>query len=140
MDIHWQNANSFAHFHNAGLYMLGFDPKEDKNLTGQMEFPGYEFDNRAHEATIMKLSDDIPTDIYKRNIKNIPLIDLYSQHCNHTPANKEIFKEALQPAMDDKDIEIIGEKGEKRRKSSAVKDSDIIKQTAQRKFSFSWSS
>ena len=135
MDIHWRYG-SFEHFGKPGLYMLGFNPKKD-GLAQKSEpllFPEYQFDQTACEETKGKLSNELPEHMY--DIESTSFKNLYRDKCNFTPANRKIFKEALQPAIDDKDIEAISKEGSVRRKSNAIKDTDTIRVPKQKKLFF----
>ena len=72
----------------------------------------------------------------KPRVAKIKFSDICDKVCNFTPANKKIMKEALEPSLSCKDIEIISKKGRKRRTASAIEDDDMIKIPSQMRFFF----
>ena len=115
--------------------MFGYDPRHDiihRPLFNEDE--EYKFDTMAREKTRKEISEKVPQYILK--VGNISFKDFYQKNCNYTTADSKIFKEALQPRMDNNDIEFISNKGAKRQKSNAIQGSDLIKSPMQGKLFF----
>ncbi len=130
-DIHWSMENTFTHYGHEGLDMLGYRSKSDNSFSPQSAF---EFDSEARIRSVKSLSESLPRLIY--NEHDITFKTLYDKTCNTTPANEAIFKEALEKPLESGDIEIIGLKGEKRRKAKAMTGNDTIRTPSQRRFFF----
>ena len=132
MSIHWDKDNRLTHYGTVGLKMLGYHPKHDSSLDEQkVLFPDKYFSEESRKLVIAKHTEELPKFIYDRGV--ISFENVYKENCNNTVADKDIFKEALQYPLESKDIIIIGKNGAKRRKASAIRDTDIIQLPSQRK-------
>ncbi|MDO8415380.1 MAG: three-Cys-motif partner protein TcmP [Agitococcus sp.] len=139
--VHWKNHNDFIHYGGAGIGMfdmLGYDQYVDTTVNGSYQQPafGFEFDARAKEKSIAALSEDLIRHIYADD-EGITLGELYASTCNLTPATSEIYKEAVALLSVSKEVDVIGTKGEFRKKgSSKIHDKDVLKPSKQINFSF----
>lgn len=130
--MHWKFENHFAHFGGAGLGMLtllGYDPKLDPALTGQIPFA---FDNPAKERTTHALLEDLPRRIYEKYPGGISAAALYTDVGNETPATSGILRSVLKALCVEGELEKEGGEGEIRRSSTDVQESDIVRVAKQR--------
>ena len=128
--LHWKMNNHFQHYGKAGLNMLGYDPANDATLDDQLSL-GFMFDNNARQLTHDALVIDIPSKLsqYKQGIN---YSEFFTMTCNNTPADDELYREALTTLLQCKEIEIIGESDEIRRSGKSIKNSDMIRLSTQR--------
>ena len=129
--VHWSKNNHFVHYGGAGIDMfsaLGYAPENDPVVTGQSEL--FLFDNPAAGRSVDALAAQLP-----RLIRAHPEIhtfgELYSRHCNSTPADSRRFKEALAKLIELGELEVAGLNGAKRRSANAIKAQDRISLPAQ---------
>ena len=135
-DIHWDSTNTMTHYGTWGLNMLGYKPDPHKDNLKLFSNEHY-FGEKTRDITKDLLTEELPKLIYANNqIPEIKFSDICDKVCNFTPANKKIMKEALEPSLSCKDIEIISKKGRKRRTASAIEDDDMIKIPSQMRFFF----
>ena len=127
--IHWDKNTHFIHYGGAGLdmfHVLGYVPESDSNYTGQttLEDIGFCFDEPAKDASIETLMEQIPRLIYP-SPDGMSFAELFATTCNSSPASSDIYRKTLERLLQFKDLEIISQRGE-RRKSSNIHDSDQI--------------
>jgi three-Cys-motif partner protein len=125
------NKTIVSHYGGAGLDMLGYNNKNDvKNIKGSLfdDIETYNFDNIAKLQSHTKLLEEIP-----RELHNNPSLfnKFYLQHSNHTPADKEMVRMAMEELLQGKEI-IIDNRNPRKR----VKDTDILSLNNQRKIYF----
>jgi three-Cys-motif partner protein len=129
--VHWDKNNYFVHYGGAGLEMftaLGYAPGNDSSLSGQP----FLFDNPAAKRSVDALTSQLPALIYARP-EGYLFEELFSLHCNTTPADSGKFREALASLANMKEVEIVGPDGEKRRSANSITSRDQIMAPAQRR-------
>lgn len=123
MKLHWVKHTYFTHHGGAGLNMLGYDPKRDPGITKQGRL-SFVFDEPARELTEGSLMADIPR-IISQSSQGMSFAELLAQTCNNTPATSDIYKKAIRCLIDYKELEAVGENGEKRT-GQRIADSDTL--------------
>ncbi len=134
-EIHWQKNNHFIHYGGAGLemfQMLGYDPAEDSNFTGQGAFC---FDINARQQSVQALSLQIPERIYSA-YEEVTFGELFSTTCNTSPASADIYRETLEFLIVEKELEICSPEGVKRRSANSIRKTDLILPPRQGKLFF----
>jgi three-Cys-motif partner protein len=131
--LHWEVQNHFEHFGGPGLAMLGYDPGEDPDVTGQTRFS---FDDPAKARTRSALMAGLPTRIRNEYSGRISLADLFRGVCNETPATVSILAEAVRDLCVEGELSKRGAAGERREESTLTRRDDIIELARQRVFSF----
>jgi three-Cys-motif partner protein len=129
--VHWEKNNHFIHYGGAGIDMftaLGYTPSNDSSVTGQ----AFLFDNPAAKRSVDALAEQLPRLIYARP-EGYLFDELFSLHCNTTPADSKKFREALAFLANTNEIEIIGPGGERRRSANAISAKDQLGAPAQRR-------
>lgn len=129
--LHWQKQNYFAHYGRPGLRMLGYDSSKDPQITGQFAFPEFSFDKTAQKRTTAALLEEIPQWLQYRR-EGIPFFELFADLTNETPASSEIMRSALGELAKRQEVEIIDPDTQKRRKSTRVRNKDLIRTPNQR--------
>jgi three-Cys-motif partner protein len=124
-EIHWEKNNHFIHYGGAGLdmFMTGYLPQLDNNYTKQAQLDALYFDETAKEKSIEELKRDIVLII---NNDSVTFEKLFMVTCNNSPASAKIYKEAIAKLIEYKEIEVVGEQGQKRLSANSIKASDII--------------
>lgn len=137
-EIHWGNANHFVHYGEPGLDMLGYDPKDDPEITGQPSLE-HRFEGSDELRTIQALGEQLPSRIRTRYGSNkVTARDLYADHCNETPASSMIMRKALNELCLANELIKEGASGEERRDSTIIRPDDVVYISTQQKlFSFS---
>jgi hypothetical protein len=107
---------------------LGYTPSNDSSVTGQ----AFLFDNPAAKRSVDALAEQLPRLIYARP-EGYLFDELFSLHCNTTPADSKKFREALAFLANTNEIEIIGPGGERRRSANAISAKDQLGAPAQRR-------
>lgn len=134
-EVHWALHNHFVHYGKPGLDMFqmpGFDYRTGGSRSGQDEF--FVFDSGARELSVNALMDDLARRIHASD-EGIMFDTLFASTCNSTPASKEIYKVALEKlAVGQREIEIVGEDGARRRSANAIQAGDILRVTGQSDF------
>jgi three-Cys-motif partner protein len=133
--LHWEFKNHFRHNGGAGLNMLGYDPQKDKSVTGQPEWPDFNFDESARDRSIQSLRTDLPEFLTKHR-DGIQFQQLLEKTCNTTPASSDLYRDVLGELLIDKTIIAISEDGHHRKKGDTIDKGDIIKHSSQTYFSF----
>lgn len=129
--VHWDKNNYFIHYGGAGIDMfggLGYAAENDAELSGQ----SFLFDNPAAERSVEALKNQIPPLIYARP-EGYLFEELFSLHCNSTPADSTKFREALASLAAHGEIEIVGPNGEQRRSANAITGKDQLVASNQRR-------
>lgn len=135
--IHWEKNNYFIHYGDTGLdmfHMLGYVPEHDSSYTGQQKF-GFCFDESAKNASITRLTEQLPRLIYP-DPDGMSFGELFASTCNNSPASADIYREALGQLLQLKEIEIISRDGKKRRSATQIHDNDQIIPPRQKSLSF----
>ena len=132
--LHWKFNNYFQHYGKHGLNMLGYDPANDVSLKDQLALD-FMFDNNARQLTHDALAIDIPKSLQQFE-NGMPYSEFFAITCNGTPADDNLYREALNTLLQHKEVEIIGENNEFRRSGKSLKSTDIIKIPRQKKFFF----
>lgn len=134
VDLHWASNNNFIHFGGAGLNMLGYTPKLDSALTGQLPMD-YMFDDAAASRTHEALLNDLAQYVGQRP-EGMTFESLFVETCNTTPATALMYREAIAALAAMKIVELRGEDGAHRREARAIKQTDRIFIPTQRFFTF----
>ncbi len=128
--VHWQNQNFVAHYGNCGLNMLAYNPRDDEALTRAPLL--FNVDDR--EKSINTIVGDIPDEL--KITGDICFSNLMERVVNRTPADMGMIKQALDPLLVDRDIEIRTKEGGYRKKSSRIKLDDTIIRSNQTRLIF----
>ena len=138
MSIHWDMANHFLHQLEPDIFTLGFDASRDREATRQEFFSfgqDFTFDVEAKRKCHEGLAEKIPRRLYDAG-NSLPFRQLLNEIGNHTPATEEMIRNALQPAMSSRDIQVFGANGERRQKATTIRASDTILPTGQGRLVF----
>ncbi len=125
MGVHWDLQNSFAHYGNAGLKMLGYRPNEDVFHTKQPFFPGFYFDDKAKALTREALFEELPGLIFGYT-DPISFRSLFSAISNETPATSQILRLPLYDLAKEGHIVIKDQTGSTIRREGVQHESDLI--------------
>jgi three-Cys-motif partner protein len=134
VDLHWASNNNFIHFGGPGLNMLGYTPKLDPALTGQMLLD-YTFDSDAEARSKEALQTDL-AEYVGRVPEGITFQRLFADTCNTSPATVAMYRNAVAALAAMNVLHIRGEDGTRRREAAAIKSSDRLLVPAQRYFTF----
>ena len=116
--------------------MLGYVPERDGDYTRQLELGlGFCFDELAKQASVAKLSEQIPHLIYP-DPDGMSFGELFASTCNSSPASAQIYREAIGNLLQMKEIEVVGQDGTERRSAVRIHDSDQLLPPKQRSFVF----
>lgn len=132
-EVHWLHQNAdFAHYGGEGYGMdsLGYIASADERYTQQGLFT---FDVNAQKRTETQLYEDIPKLIYAHE-DGMLLETLLGTTCNNTPATARIQRNVLSKLAQEKEIEIVGQDGARRRSANSIVATDRI--MAPQQFSF----
>lgn len=137
-ELHWKLKNQFVHFGDSGLHMFGYDPTNDQSLTKMEDlFSGTEFgfDEVAKEKTLNSLINEIPDCL--TNLKQpITFESFYQVVSNYTPATSAIIKQAMEDMISKKQLIVKTEESNYRKKSTSIKNKDLIEFPDQKTFFF----
>ncbi|MCA9109522.1 MAG: three-Cys-motif partner protein TcmP [Planctomycetaceae bacterium] len=125
VELHWDENTSFSHFGRSGLNMLGYDPAEDFELTGQHSLPAFYFDETAMALTQVSLFDELPGRIHPF-ADGIQFQDFFGSITNETPASSFIIKRVLAELSRTGEIKIRDKTGNTVRQRGIQKSSDVI--------------
>jgi three-Cys-motif partner protein len=128
--LHWKLENHFRHNGGAGLNMLGYDPDKDEAITGQPDFPDFNFDANARALSIQSLKLDLPGFMIQHP-DGVQFQQLLEETCNTTPASSDHYREVLGELLNEKEITVTSKDGGQRRKGETINKSDIIKVSRQ---------
>lgn len=125
--LHWEMHNYFAHYAGAGLNMfrdqvLGYNPKLDVGLTNQP----FLFDAGARELAVKTLMEDIPRWLRPR-ASGVSFDSFFAENVNGTAASSDILKEAIVKLIEEREIEVLGPEGGRRRRQDQVGDTDVLR-------------
>lgn len=133
MELHWQLANHFSHYLAPDLFTLGYRANNDTKATGQnaMDFgEAHHFDVLAATQCKNGLAE-----------KLVPLIHnwtgarafghLLDEIGSYTPATAEMIREALDPAIQTREVIATAVDGATRTKGSSLKATDILNASPQ---------
>nr|VFJ62973.1 MAG: three-Cys-motif partner protein [Candidatus Kentron sp. FW] len=126
-EVHWRLKNHFSHYGGPGLWMFGYDPKQDHLISGQLDLfseTEYSFDETAKEKTRQAIIEELPGLIYQYP-NGIPYPKLYQRVANTTPATSEHIKEVATLLLQAKELEAIGPNNEYRH--TRIKKDDILR-------------
>ena len=115
-DVLHQNSNTQAHYGKAGINMLSYEP-EDPNASL------YLFDEEARETSRYELQDDIGRFVSEHNYE-MQVDNFYVGIYNDTPAHSDDIHTAIH---ENTSLEVVTEKGRKRRKSHTIDRKDVIR-------------
>lgn len=130
--VHWNNNNHFIHYGGAGLNMfraLGYTARDDAEFTGQGAL-GFCFDEVASNASVHALATQIAPVVHERK-DGISFGELFSGHCNSSPADSARYRMAIEKLIEHKELTVLGENGERRRRASTIKERDVLKVSGQ---------
>ncbi len=91
-------------------------------VTGQKEFL---FDNAAEQLSMRSLLTDFPRRIASYN-EGVSFGEIFRSICNETPATKSLIEQSLIELRNAKEIDVRGEFGEVRSRSSTIDDKDKL--------------
>ena len=91
---------------------------------------GFVFDGVASDASVHALAKQIAPIVHQCE-KGITFEALFSEHCNSSPADSARYRLAIERLVEHKELVVVGEKGEKRRKASTIGEKDVIKVPSQ---------
>lgn len=131
-EVHWAGKN-FVHPGSNGLDMLGFSAKVAGLEQGLLDSPSNEFDSIARGRTVESLMQDIPA---KLTPVAITFGEFFAQHCNNTPATRQIVTEVVHDLVASGDVSLRTQAGQERRSANTIKDSDVICLPQQTRFFF----
>lgn len=124
MQIHWDHANDkmeFSHHLNEGFFQLGYQayrkPKQDCFDIAECKV----LSDSTRLKCIEKLSVEIPK-LIADELGPITYRSLLDQYGSYTPGSSNEIKAALQTAIDHKEIEVTGAKGERRKSSKSIEN------------------
>lgn len=135
--VHWSKNNHFIHYGGAGIDMfrvLGYSPSNDASISSQEVF-GFCFDNPAANASVSALTEQLPHLIFARP-EGISFGELFTATCNSSPADSVKYKEAIAKLATQKEIEIVGLDGSRRRSANTITDRDQLIPAKQTSFVF----
>lgn len=136
--LHWRLKNHFAHYGGPGIRMFGYDPAKDEQITGLADLFGgteYSFDETAKNRTFEGVIVELP-ELICQFPDGIKFSELYRLVANTTPATSQHIKEAATFLSEEKELEIVGPNGERRRKASRVIGEDVLRLARQKVFTF----
>jgi len=128
-ELHWELENHFQHFGQPGLVMLGYDPRRDRERTGQLPLP-FNFDSFAREETKHSLLEQLPAR-FSAWPDGITYNDLFKALVNETPATKAMLGEAISQLALDKELVVVSPQGKTRNRGVRVNDDDVIRRSRQ---------
>lgn len=120
-DVLHLNAGGQAHFGKSGLKMLDYRSNDDG--IGTLDWSG-----DIREKNVAALHNDLPEVVFEFG-DAIPIELLKASVYNETAAHSDEFKKGL---IENQDIEVLTQTGSKRRSATAIKDTDVVRVTAQR--------
>lgn len=135
--VHWNKNNHFIHYGGAGLDMfraLGYSTRDDRSFTGQNEL-GFCFDDAAGDASVNALVNQISPLVHARP-DGISFGELFSSHCNSSPADSAKYRMALEQLVSHREIVITSSTGARRLRASTIGGRDVLTTANQRVFSF----
>ncbi|BAZ94615.1 uncharacterized protein FOKN1_2238 [Thiohalobacter thiocyanaticus] len=125
--VHWSVNNHFIHYGGPGLdmyHVLGYDPASDSSISNQLEL-GFCFDDPAQDRSIAMLMEQIPHHVFSHD-EGISFGELFATTCNSSPADSTRYKQAIASLAELKEIEIFSPEGNRRLKSTTIKDGDRL--------------
>jgi len=122
--LHWELKNHFSHEGKAGLYMLGYDPKND----GFEHKQDFLFSDHDQVVNHNALISDLPVHIPKMGVS---FNNLFLEQCNFTPSTKEMIGEAVSELYTEREIRILTKNGRSKKPWAKINDDDIIKRQNQ---------
>ena len=128
MDIHWKHANNqpyFTHHLGAGIFGLGYQAFK---IPGQksLELCDEKVLNEETERRCVEtLSEELPRHIFECRVP-ISFSQLTDKLGSFTVASESHIKNALQPAIENKELVVRTDKGGIRRSASQITGSDQI--------------
>lgn len=128
--LHWGVENHFEHFGGAGLGMLGYNPRLDPNIVGQL--PLFRFDEPARERARAALLVALPERIRERFPNGVPFSSFVSSVCNETPATEAHLAEIVRQLCVEQELTKRGAKGENRAPETLPRSDDILQMPPQR--------
>lgn len=131
MSLHYKHANQFSHSLGEGIFQLGYQSKYKKDVYALELLDDFNFTDVAKNRSIETLSYELPKLIRDHNFA-ASFTDLMDHIGSFTPALESHMKEALQPAIDSKEIVVVSKDGVVREKATAIKSSDSIEVGKQR--------
>jgi len=123
-ELHWKIENNFTHYGSAGLSMLGYDPAEDPEVTGQMAF---DFNDAARARTRASLIQDIPRRLNSKFSAGVKFGNLVEATCNETPATRALVAEVVRELCMQGDVEKRGGEGERRAITTLPLGDDLVR-------------
>lgn len=106
-DLHWANTGLFGHELEPGVFVQGYDPKDDDEETGQEPF---DFGEAAREACVTGIHDYLGQRIFALE-QPVRLRDLIASCATRSPGSTEHFLAALNHLHQSKDVIISGQDG-----------------------------
>jgi hypothetical protein len=122
--LHWGVENHFEHFGGAGLAMLGYDPRLDPSVVGQLSL--FRFDEAARERAREALMVALPERIRSDFLRGVSFADLVSSVCNETPATSDHLAQIVSRLCVGGELAKRGGKGENRAPETMPHPDDVI--------------
>ena len=123
-DILHEDSAIQAHFGRPGLRMLSYDPTDECHL--------YLFDDNSRELARDALIDEIPA-LLAESGNAMPMLEFYEGAYSATPAHTDDIHQTI---IENGDIEVITERGGRRRKPGTIHASDTLRLKSQRSLFF----
>lgn len=138
MGIHWEHANHFHHHLEPDIFTLGFDASRDPEASRQQLIgfgDEFSFDAEASRRCLEGLADKLTRRLFDDG-RSVAFQQLLNDLGNCTPATADMIRDALHQPMLSKDISVVSDDGERRKKGSSIKLDDVIVPGKQRWFQF----
>ena len=129
--IHWQSQTDFINAE--GFSILGYNPGNDIEVTGQMSFPEYRFDEDDEAQMKSYLLKAIPKLIWSSHKlygRALPFDKLLHYMANLIPVTRDIAVDILKTLEKEKEVKVIRES---ERSGYDIKGNDIISPHEQKK-------
>jgi hypothetical protein len=120
--LHWNLQNHFSHFGEAGLAMLGFDPKQEHEAQ-QLHFS---FDLDAAARTRKTLGEELPRRLRSGYEQGVYFSTLFSDLTNETPATTAMLADVVAELCREGVLEKRGSGGERRKPETPVRSDDVV--------------
>ena len=125
--LHWSLQNHFTHYGEAGLSMLGYDPRKDDELQGQATL--FDFSNDAKPRTEQALREQLVRRISEQWPDGVRFDEMVRSLCNETPAHKGMIHDVLRGCVSDREVDLRAGKTGRPRASHIrnIDDADVIR-------------
>jgi three-Cys-motif partner protein len=128
ISLHWAMANHFSHYLEPDLFTLGYRANNDAGATGQAPIDlgqAHHFDTMASQRCLSGLTRKLVPMIFDSG-ESIRFGDLLETIGSSTPATADMIRQALDPAIRERDIDARSADGKSRMKGSSLHLQDIL--------------